>query len=251
MLPNLSVIVRIAALFSVFALVACGLLPADGPKGKPGDVYLQLGIRYLDLNRLELAKKNLQKAVELEPDNARAYSALAFLNEKINHFEESRKYYEIALGLAPDDISVQNNYGKFLCERREFDRGLALLKQAISNLLNDRPWIGYTNAARCHLLLGQRPEALNLLNQALDVNTQYPAALFEMQKISYQMGEYKAAKDYLQRYLTEGKHTAETLWIAYQTEQTLGNFALANEYRALLLEKFPLSNEAKQVAGIR
>lgn len=250
MLLKLSVIVRIAALVFVFASASCGLLPAEGPKGDPGDVYMQLGIRYLDLDRLELAKQNLQKAIEKEPGNARAYSALAVLNEKINHIDEARRHYETAWSLEPDDISIQNNYGKFLCERREFDRGLALLKQATGNLLNDRPWIGYTNAARCHLGMGQRTEAVSLLNQALDVNPSYPAALFEMQKISFQMSDYKAAKDYLQRYLAEGKHTAETLWIAYQTEQALGNFALANEYRALLLEKFPLSNEAKQVAGI-
>ena len=65
------------------------------------------------------------------------------------------------------------------------------------------------------------------------------------------MGDYKAAEDYLQSYLSETNHTAETLWVGIQTEQALGNMSLANEYRTLLLEKFPNSNEAKQVAGIR
>jgi type IV pilus assembly protein PilF len=231
-------------------LSACSWL-SKAPAEKPTDIYLQLGIRYMDLNKLELAKENLQKALEKDQKNARAHSALAFLFEKINHFDESKQHYEAALGLSPDDIGIQNNYGKFLCDRRQFDRGLALLTQASSNLLNDRQWMALTNAARCHLGMGERDHAIALLKQAIDMNGQYPAALLEMQKISYQMGEYKDAEDYLQRYLSETNHTAETLWIGIQTEQALGNQSLANEYRNLLLDKFPGSNEAKQIAGSR
>lgn len=240
----------IAGLLSITLLVACSWFSKD-PAEKPTDIYLQLGIRYMDLNKLELAKENLKKALEKDNNNFRAHSALAFLNEKINHFDEARQHYETALGLSPDDIGIQNNYGKFLCDRRQFDRGLALLTQAASNMLNDRQWMALTNSARCHLGMGQRSQAVTLLKQALGLNGQYSAALQEMQKISYQMGDYKAAEDYLQRYLGEANHTPETLWVGIQTEQALGNMSLANEYRNLLLEKFPQSNEAKQVAGIR
>jgi type IV pilus assembly protein PilF len=241
---------KIIVLLLSMALSACSWF-SNSASEKPTDIYLQLGIRYMDLNKLELAKENLQKALEKEPNNARAHSALAFLYEKINHFDEARQHYEAALGLSPDDIGIQNNYGKFLCDRRQFDKGLALLTTASSNLLNDRQWMAFTNAARCHLGMGQRPQAVNLLRRALEMNNQYPAALFEMQKISYQMGDYKAAEDYLQQYLSEANHTPETLWIGIQTEQALGKLSLANEYRSLLLEKFPNSNEAKQVSGIR
>jgi type IV pilus assembly protein PilF len=241
---------RITVVLLSLTLTACSWF-SNGPAEKPTDIYLQLGVRYMDLNNLELAKENLQKALEKEPKNARAHSALAFLYEKINHFDEARQHYESALGLSSDDIGIQNNYGKFLCDRRQFDKGLALLTQATSNLLNDRQWMALTNAARCHLGMGQRQQAVTYLKQALDLNGQYSAALFEMQKISYQMGDYRAAEDYLQRYLGEANHTSETLWIGIQTEQALGNLSLANEYRNLLLDKFPNSNEAKQVAGIR
>ncbi len=231
-------------------LAACSWFTNSAAE-KPTDIYLQLGIRYMDIGKLELAKENLQRALEKEPNNARAHSAMAFLYEKINHFDDARQHYESALSLSSDDTSIQNNYGKFMCDRRQFDKGLALLKQSMTNLLNDRQWMSLTNAARCHLGMGQRPQAVTLLKQALDLNGQYAAALLEMQKISYQMGDYKEAEDYLQRYLGEAEHTPETLWFGIQTEQTLGNRSLANEYRNLLLDKFPNSNEAKQVAGIR
>lgn len=244
------IMIRCAVVLLSITLSACSWF-SNTSSEKPSDIYLQLGIRYMDLNKLELAKENLQKALAKEPNNARAHSALAVLYEKINHFDEAKQHYEAGLNLASDDIGIQNNYGKFLCDRRQFEKGLVLLRQASSNLLNDRQWMALTNAARCHLGMGQRPQAVTLLKQALDMNGQYSAALLEMQKISYQMGDYKAAEDYLQRYLGEANHTPETLWIGIQTEQALGNLSLANEYRTLLLEKFSSSNEAKQVAGLR
>ena len=251
MLRNLAYLIsRLTFLALVLGVSSCSWLE-NKPNEKPTDIYLQLGIRYMDLNKLELAKENLQLAIEKDGKNARAHSALAFLYEKIVRYDEAKQHYDSALGLSPDDIGIQNNYGKFLCDRRQFDRGLAMLSQAIANLLNDKPWMALTNSARCYLGMGQRQKAVSFLKQALDMNGQYSPALMEMQKISYQMGEYKAAEDYLQRYLGEANHTPETLWIGLQTEQALGNFSLANEYRGLLLDKFPNSNEAKQVAGIR
>jgi type IV pilus assembly protein PilF len=240
----------IFALLAINLLTGCALFSPSAAE-KPTDVYLQLGIRYMDLNKLELARENLQKALEKDSGNARAHSAMAFLYEKINKLDNAKMEYEAALSLSPDDIGIQNNYGRFLCDRRQFDKGMALLTQSSSNMLNDRQWVALTNSGRCQLGMGQREQAVTYLKQALNLNGQYTPALFEMQKISYQMGDYRAAHDYLQRYLGESNHTPETLWIGIQTEQAIGNTSLANEYRNLLLEKFPLSNEAKQVSGIR
>lgn len=125
-------------LLLAISLSACSWF-SSSLAGKPTDTYLQPGIRYMDLNKLELAKENLLKALEKESDNARAHSALAVLYEKINHFDQAKQHYDAALSISPDDIGIQNNYGKFLCDRRQLDRGLVLLTQATSNLLNDRP----------------------------------------------------------------------------------------------------------------
>ena len=72
-----------------------------------------------------------------------------------------------------------------------------------------------------------------------------------MQKIAYEKGDFWAAKGFLQRYLSVADHTAETLWYAAQAERALGNKELAKQYKSLLLEKFPLSNEAKKIAGVK
>lgn len=211
------------------------------------DIHLQLGARYLSMGNYAPAKENLEAAVEKNPDSVPAHVALAYLYEKLNKFDDARNQYDIVNRLDPENLSLQNNYGRFLCDRREFDKGGALLEKLANNLLDSTPWITYTNLARCKLGLGDKATAEKLLTKALQQNANYAPALLEMQRISYQNNNYQAAKDYLQRYLSVAPQTPESLWIAIQTEAALGNSIGVKEYSDLLLEKFPFSNEAKQI----
>ena len=253
MLPEATqVFIRLACgLFLVVVLTACtSWFDKDTKRDDSASIYLQLGVRYMDLGKLEIAKENLQLAQEKDPNNSQVHNAFAFLYEKLNDYKLAQENYERALDVSPDDWSVQNNYGRFLCDRGEYEQGMALLTQAISTQLNDRQWLALTNAGRCQLAMKQQQSAKAYFKQALVLNNTYAPALLEMQKMSYLSGEYWAAKGYLQRYLSVADHTSGTLWFGMQTERALGNQALAKEYQNLLLEKFPLSDEAKQIKPV-
>lgn len=240
---------RFALVLLTVALAACAST-SNTKSNNAEDVHLQLGVRYLSMNKLELAKENLLQAVKNNSDNAQAHNALAFLYEKLYQYGKAKDHYETALDLAPDDLGVKNNFGRFLCERGELKEGMELLSEASSSPLNDRQWLALTNAGRCQLSMGQKQLAENYFKQALQLNNAYAPALSEMQKIAYQNGDFWAAKAFLQRYLEVAAHTAETLWFAVLAERALGNKELAKEYKNLLLEQFPLSNEAKKIAGV-
>ena len=242
----------VSALFLAVVLTACASWSENTAQNDDSaNIYLQLGVRYIDMNKLEVAKENLQLALNKEPNNAQVHNAFAFLYEKLNDYEQAKVHYDRALNVAPDDWSVQNNYGRFLCDRGDYKQGMALLTSAISTQLNDRQWLALTNAGRCQLAMQQTQGAKAYFKQALILNNAYAPALLEMQKISYQSGEYWVAKSYLQRYLSVAEHTSATLWVGMQTERALGNAELAKEYQNLLLEKFPLSAEAKSIVGAK
>jgi type IV pilus assembly protein PilF len=249
-LKLLKIFNRFAFALLVGSLTACGLTGTT-KSDNSGDVHLQLGVRYLSMNKLELAKENLLLAINENSGNAQAHNALAYLYEKLNQPDNAKDHYETALNLAPDDLGVQNNLGRFLCEHGELEAGMKLLSDASSNPINDRQWMALTNAGRCQLSMGQKQLAENYFRQALQLNNSYAPALSEMQKIAYEKGDFWAAKGFLQRYLSVAEHTAETLWYAAQAERALGNKELAKQYKNLLLEKFPLSNEAKKIAGVK
>jgi type IV pilus assembly protein PilF len=242
----MNTMVRIAIFLVMASLIACAA-STEKKAADSADVYLQLGVRYLGMNKLEIAKENLEHALKIDSRNAQAHNALAYLYEKINVYAEARDHYETALNLAPDDLGIQNNFGRFLCDRGEYEKGMALLTQAISTPLNDRPWLALTNVGRCQLAMNQQQKAESYFRQALQLNDAYAPALQEMQKISYLKGDLWPAKGYLQRYLGVASHTPQTLWIAVQTERALGNQKQAEDYKKQLLETFPLSEEAKLI----
>lgn len=226
------------------SLTACETLEQ---KEHQADIHVQLGARYLSLGDYAAAKENLEAAVDKNSDSIPAHISLAYLYERLNKFDDARNHYEIVNRLDPDNLSLQNNYGRFLCDRREFDKGIVLLESLSKNLLDSTPWVTLTNLGRCKLGVGDKASAEKYLTTALQQNPNYAPALLEMQKISYQNNNYQAAKDYLQRYLAVAPQTPETLWIAIQTESALGNSIAVKEYTDLLLERFPFSNEAKQI----
>jgi type IV pilus assembly protein PilF len=210
------------------------------------DIYLQLGVRYLNLNKLEVARENLQHAIRLDSQNAQAFNAMAFLNEKLNKIDDARANYANAINLLPDDLGIKNNYGRFLCEQNEIEKGMALLNIASTDALNEHPWLAMTNLGRCYMQLAKYQEAEIYFTQALQLNNTYAPALLEMQKVSYQQGNFELAKLYLQRYSDTADYNAEFLLIAAQIEGGLGNLGMAKHYQTLLLTKFPLSTEAKR-----
>lgn len=233
------------------ALTACSSLGVPSAKNKEkAETHLQLGSRYLGLNKLEIAKENLLQAVSDDPTNAQAHNALAFLYEKIKQPDDAEDEYETAQSLAPDDFGIQNNYGRFLCERGETEKAMVLLTAAVSNPLNDRSWLALTNTGRCLLNSGDKQKAEAYFRQALQVKNNYAPALSAMQKISYEKGDLWAAKGFFERYAGVAAHTPETLFIAAHTERALGNLGSAKEYRNLLLEKFPISNEATKIRSV-
>ncbi len=208
---------------------------------------LKMGGRYLEMNMLETAKEKIELSISLDSKNAKAYNTLGVLYERLNQYDMAGKQYKKSMQLDEENASILNNYGRFLCEKGDYQAGIVLLKKAITMPFNHRKWFAYTNIGRCELGKGDLAIAERNFRQALQENKNYSPALSEMQKISYKAKKYMSARAFLERYLAVSKHSAETLWYAVQTERALGNKTMSEKYRDQLLMRFPTSKESEQV----
>lgn len=239
----------VITLISIF-ISAC--VSTDKPKDslskeEEAKLYLQMGTRYLEMGMLKIAKQNLEAAEQIDSDNGDIHNSLGALYERLRLFPKAREQYQQSIALDPGNYGVKNNYGRFLCERGNYEAGMALLNEALQMPLNNRKWFGYTNIGRCELRNGKIMVAEQHFRNALQINKKFPPALFEMQKISYHSEKYLSARAFLERYLSVAKHNPETLWYAVQTERALGNKKLAEGYKDRLFSLFPTSKEAQQL----
>lgn len=208
---------------------------------------MQMGIRYMEMGKLDIAKEKLDLAADLDSGNTEIQNALAIFYERIKNYDQAIVHYKAALSQDSNNYSTKSNYGRLLCEQGNYQEAMPLLQAALDAPMNTNAWLPQTNMGLCLLKQNQDSTAEGFFRQALQDNGDYAPALLEMLKISYKKQQYLSARAFLERYLAVAKHTSETLWLAFQTERALGYAQNAEDYKEQLLTLFPASKEALEI----
>ncbi|MDH3388244.1 MAG: type IV pilus biogenesis/stability protein PilW [Gammaproteobacteria bacterium] len=227
----------IAVLLMAGLLQACvAVNPQQSKNEKASAINVQLGIGYLQQNKLELASEKLSKAIAQNPDSAAAHNAYAILQDRLKQIELAEFHYRKATSLDPKDSQAANNYGTFLCRNgRELESEKYFL-QALDNPLYNTPEYAYTNAAICLIKAGQTDPGKGYLRKALAAKSDFSPALLSMAELLFEEGDHAQAKIYLDRFHLVARATAKSLWLSIRNELQLDSNANVEEY-ALRLEK--------------
>lgn len=110
-----------------------------------------MGLVQLDLQSPDGARKSLDEAIRLEPDEAYHYMALARLTDHLDRHNETEAALRRALALAPDAADIRAALGRHLAGRRRFAEAQPLLLQALEATPNDP----YILAAAGHAALAE------------------------------------------------------------------------------------------------
>jgi len=233
-------------------LQACvAVNPGQTQNEKASAVNVQLGIGYLQQNKLELADEKLNKALRQNPDSASAHNAYAILQDRLQQYEVAEYHYKRATELDPKDSQAANNYGAFLCRHDREREAEEYFIRATRNPLYNTPEYAYTNAAICLKKIGQTEDAEEYLRKALASKSDFAAALLAMADIKFEAGDYESARLYLDRYHLVAKPNAKSLWLAIQTTLQLDPDADVSELVQELREGFPDSDEYQAWLKIR
>lgn len=234
----------ITILLLTLLLQACVAVdPQQTQNEKASAVNVQLGIGYLQQNKLELASEKLTKALRQDPKSAAAHNAYAILQERLQQFELAEYHYEQATRLDPDDSQAANNFGTFLCRQGRERESEEYFIQATRNPLYRTPEYAYTNAAICLKKIGETEAALEYLRKALASKSDFAAALIAMGDMMYEAGDYQSARLYIDRYHLVARPSAKSLWLAIQNTLQLDSRADVSELVQQLESRFPDSKE--------
>lgn len=242
---------RYVALVAVvlLALVAQGCAQNNGV-GRKGDpikasqIYAELGLGYLQEGEVERAISKLERALELNKKNAAAHHYLAEAYKQLNDPELAERHYKKAVALAPDDATILNNYGAFLCGQSRIDDAEKYFLKAAETPRYRTPELSYENIALCAMRADDRAKAETYFRKALSLMPNLPKSLYYMAQLSYGKGDYLRARAFLQRLEKARGMTEQALRLGVKVETALGDSAAAARYRQALDKRLnPASNE--------
>jgi len=246
----------------VFLLLAgCATTQTSSVHGRDGmdrvspvraaEVNTRLGIGYLERGQLQLAIEKLETALERDAEHTPAHLTLALIFEQLGDDQQAERHYRKASRLAPNDGSTQNAYAVYLCRRGQFEEADRHFRRAMEDPFYATPELAYGNAGDCARRANNLDQAESYLRQALEIDPDYPAALFQLAVLQLERGEAFRARAFLQRFESVAAADAMTLMLGYRIEQGLNNPDQAERYATRLERQFPDSTEARQLRSLR
>lgn len=211
------------------------------------NTYVNTAGIYLKRGQLQYAKEKIDKAMELDDDDANVNNIMALYQWRVKQMDEANKYFRKAISIAPNNPESLNNYAVFLCEKGEIEQAVKYYDRAVAIPLYASKIQAYTNAGKCLAKKKETNRAEKYFSEALNLNPYYPEAALEMAKITASSGRLGLARKYITSYFVKGKKTPETVYLAMRIEETMGNKREAARLGSALMRDFPKSREANWV----
>lgn len=241
---------RLSVLCFFIVLSACQSQPLksesahmQGNESSPADVYVSLGVEYMNRGINEVALEKLQTAINIDSNSSNAHNVLAVLYDRLGEAALAGQHYEKAVALSPANSSAQNNYARYLCGIKQYERADQHFNLALKNPLYKTPYVVLTNAGSCAWTAGDLAKAENYYRMALQRHKRFPPALFQMAKLKFEQQNYLSVRAYLQRYRDAAMHTSASLWLGIQAEDKLANQSAVASYVLQLKRLYPDSQE--------
>jgi len=160
----------------------------------------QLGVVALDAGKLDTAEANLNKAVELIPEEPAGWANRGLLHLRNDQLDKAAQDLDKARKLAPDNAGIDILLGLLAERRGHMDKGIKLLRQAV-----ERDATNVVVLFRIgRMVLGEgeadsEVEYQKVMEQILKVQPNNVPALLEKAKTAVRQGDAVALRDALAR----------------------------------------------------
>lgn len=194
----------------------------------------QLGLAYLKQGDMPRAKRKLLAALDLEPDSADAYVAMAYYLEKTGDMKKARMFYQKALSLAPNSGAQLNNYGAFLCRLGKYNEAESYFLKAVSDVRYIHTAGAYENAGLCATVIPEYSKAKKYFAKALEQDPQRKQSLYELVTIELKQNHANKALMYLQKYPVLSLNDPVLLDLAINAAHQAGKARVELDYQQRL-----------------
>ncbi|MFT8211035.1 MAG: type IV pilus biogenesis/stability protein PilW [Symbiopectobacterium sp.] len=207
---------------------------------------LQLGMAYLARDDLDAARRNLTCAVAAAPGDYRTQLGMALYEQRIGEYGAAEQHYRTALRQAPENASVMNNYGAFLCSLGQYVAAQKQFSAAAQRLDYREVAQALENAGYCHFKAGKCDEARTFLVRALHYDPTKGDRVFSEVGHRLAVRQFNEARHLLDIYHHSLPASAESLWLEIRFAALAGRDDERNYHGDRLARSFPHSKQYQQ-----
>lgn len=198
-----------------------------------------LAVEYARKGNYELAMEKAKRALAQDDSYAPAHSTLALLYAQRGDDVEAIKHYRRAISLDSSDLFTRNNFAIFECERGRTNEALSLFESVARSKSYNAPDEALINAGVCANRANRPEKAEFYFREALALRPQNPEALLQLALIASKKKDWLKVRAFIQRRDQVAKPSAESLRLAIQAEQNLGEASTVQRLVQQLEREFP------------
>lgn len=249
-----------AALTAVcLALSGCATQPADdsalktasptmGDEGQDrtrARLHTELAANYYGIGNMGVALEEVKEALRADPNYGPAHNVAGLVYARLKEDRLAQESFQRALRINPNDYDALNNYGSFLCGRKQEQEAIKHFLAAVRNPLYPAPHRSYVNAGLCARRGGDLAGAELYFQEALKLRPFQPQALYQLADISFARGDVSTAKAHLTRLSRLPEWSAEVLWLGVRVARRMGDRNSEASYALQLRNRYPNSQETR------
>lgn len=218
-------------------------LPDQSAPSEPGfraKLHTERAGEYFKLGNYATAIEAAQEALKHVSGYAPAYNMLGIIYMQLRQDDKAQDAFSQAMRYAPSDSEVLNNYGWFICERRDPREAMSYFDAALKNPLYVSPERAFHNSGHCARRSGNLALAEVQFRAALNKAPQYAPTLLELSELLVGQGRVKDSEILLGRYLqVVPMPPAEGLLVAVRVSRAAGDRSSEASYIQQMRRRFP------------
>lgn len=214
--------------------------------------YVELGFAYIDKGKLERARKHLNRALKLSPEDAPANAAKALIYQAEGDDQLAEEAFRKAVNNDPSYSQARMYYGSFLFSRGRYAEARDQFLAASEDTAFEKRAAAFYNLGTTQERLDNIAGAVSSYRRAVELSRGSAEALLALSRSLVKTGDYSAASRYYSRLLNVMErdprltHSPQSLMTGIRISRYFDERDRESSLALLLKNRFPDSLEYQQ-----
>lgn len=233
---------------ALWALSACAVLtacavpaPIDTAARERASIRLALAQAYHEEGQHSVALEEVERSLAIDAQQAHAHVLHGLILMALRQPERARSSLDQALALDGRSVSAWHNRAWLSCQEGQWASAQADFAQALVRASGAERAQALMVDGVCAARAQDWDRAEQRLTQALAIEPQNPVARYHWAHVQQSRGQWLQAQWALQSLNTSPHANAQSLWLAIQGAQQLGDTAAVAQWAQVLEQRFPHS----------